>query len=40
VQRWREMRRRADQLLDWYELNVPDARWGPALLDGEEKRKL
>jgi len=40
VQRWREMRMRADQLLDWYELNVPDARWGPALLDGEEKRKL
>ena len=40
VQRWREMRRRADQLLDWYELNVPDARWGPALLDREEKRKL
>jgi len=40
VQRWREMRSRADQLLDWYELNVPDARWGPALLDGEEKRKL
>jgi hypothetical protein len=40
VQRWREMRRRADQLLDWYELNVPDARWGPALLDGEEKSKL
>jgi hypothetical protein len=34
------MRRRADQLLDWYELNVPDARLGPALLDGEEKRKL
>jgi hypothetical protein len=40
VQRWREMRRRADQLLDWYELNVPDARWGPILRDGEERMKL
>jgi len=40
VQRWREMRRRADQLLDWYELNVPDARWGPILRDGEERIKL
>ncbi|NBT24786.1 hypothetical protein EBT11_09140, partial [bacterium] len=40
VQRWREMRRRADQLLDWYELNVPDARWGPILRDGEERMRL
>ncbi len=40
VQRWREMRRKADQLLDWYELNVPDARWGPTLLEREEKSKL
>jgi len=31
---------RANQLLDWYELNVPDARWGPTLRDEEEARKL
>ena len=39
VARWREMRRRADQLLDWYELNVPDACWGPILRDREERMK-
>ena len=40
VERWREMRRRADQLLDWYELNVPDARWGPILRDTEVGKKI
>lgn len=40
VQRWREMRVRANQLLDWYELNVPDARWGPILRDEDETKKL
>jgi hypothetical protein len=40
VQSWREMRVRANQLLDWYELNVPDARWGPILRDEDETKKL
>ena len=40
VQRWREMRVRANQLLDWYEFNVPDARWGPILRDEDEAKKL
>lgn len=40
VERWREVHRRAGQLLDWYELNVPDARWGPRLGQEEEGKKL
>lgn len=37
VERWRGMRKDAGRLLDWYELNVPDARIGPALREWEEK---
>ena len=36
VERWRKMREKAEELLDWYELNVPDARLGPALMDWEK----
>ena len=36
VNRWKEMRGRANELLDWYELNVPDARLGPALWQWEK----
>ena len=36
VSRWRELRTRANELLDWYELNVPDARLGPALWQWEK----
>ena len=39
VSRWREMRNRANELLDWYELNVPDARLGPALWQWEKGLK-
>jgi hypothetical protein len=31
VERWRRWRVQADKLLDWYELNDPDLRLGPAL---------
>ena len=40
VNHWREMRTQANQLLDWYELNVPDARWGPALWKWEKNLEL
>lgn len=40
VSRWKEMRNRANELLDWYELNVPDARIGPALWQWEKGLKL
>ena len=40
VDRWREMRTRANQLLDWYELNVPDARLGPGLWQWEKGLEL
>ena len=36
VENWRRMRKKADELLDWYELNVPDARLGPGLMDWEK----
>ena len=35
VESWRKMREKAEELLDWYELNVPDARLGPGLMDWE-----
>ena len=37
VGRWREMRGRAEELLDWYEINVPDARMGPGLREWDER---
>ena len=40
VNHWREMRTQANQLLDWYELNVPDARLGPALWQWEKRLEL
>ena len=40
VNRWKEMRTRANELLDWYELNVPDARLGPALWQWEKELEL
>ena len=40
VNRWREMRGRANELLDWYELNMPDARLGPALRDWEKALEI
>ena len=36
VERWRRWRVQADKLLDWYELNDPDLRLGPALRQWEE----
>ncbi len=36
VERWQEKRVRAGKLLDWYELNDPDLRLGPALRQWEE----
>ena len=36
VERWRRWRVQADRLLDWYELNDPDLRLGPALRQWEE----
>ena len=36
VERWRRWRVQADKLLDWYELNDPDMRLGPALRQWEE----
>ena len=36
VERWRRWRVQADKLLDWYELNDPDLRLGPALRRWEE----
>ena len=36
VERWRRWRVQADRLLDWYELNDPDLRLGPALHLWEE----
>ena len=36
VERWRRWRVQADKLLDWYELNDPDFRLGPALRQWEE----
>ncbi len=36
VERWRRWRVQADKLLDWYELNEPDLRLGPALRQWEE----
>ena len=36
VERWRRWRAQADKLLDWYELNDPDLRLGPALRQWED----
>ena len=40
VNRWRKMRAQANQLLDWYELNVPDARLGPTLWQWQKGLEL